>query len=135
MAIALVMSRQPERRPYIWRTLVSGGRASDPRERTEGQGGPWGGVAKGRGADMAKKGKLSRRSFLARVAGAAAMTGAASIVTPEIASMVTIDNGTTAPGQNSAEFGVTIAMADQVITETALQQIVIGCTGKNVITT
>ncbi|EIM73388.1 osmoprotectant NAGGN system M42 family peptidase [Nitratireductor rhodophyticola] len=39
--------------------------------------------------------------------------GAASIVTPEIASMVTIDNGTTAPGQNSTEFGVTIAMADQ----------------------
>lgn len=39
--------------------------------------------------------------------------GAAAIVTPEIASMVTIDNGTTAPGQNSAEFGVTIAMADQ----------------------
>ena len=27
--------------------------------------------------------------------------------------MVTVDNGTTAPGQNSAEFGVTIAMADQ----------------------
>lgn len=39
--------------------------------------------------------------------------GAAAIVTPEIASMVTIDNGSTAPGQNSAEFGVTIAMADQ----------------------
>lgn len=39
--------------------------------------------------------------------------GAASIVTQEIASMVTIDNGTTAPGQNSSEFGVTIAMADQ----------------------
>ena len=39
--------------------------------------------------------------------------GAASIVTPDIASMVTIDNGTTAPGQNSSEFGVTIAMADQ----------------------
>ncbi len=39
--------------------------------------------------------------------------GAAAIVTPEIASMVTIDNGTTAPGQNSAEFGATIAMADQ----------------------
>lgn len=38
--------------------------------------------------------------------------GAASIVTPEIASMVTIDNGTTAPGQNSSEFGVTIGMAD-----------------------
>jgi putative aminopeptidase FrvX len=27
--------------------------------------------------------------------------------------MVSIDNGTTAPGQNSAEFGVTVAMADQ----------------------
>ncbi|MDN2565865.1 osmoprotectant NAGGN system M42 family peptidase [Aquibium sp. A9E412] len=39
--------------------------------------------------------------------------GAASIVTPEIASMVTIDNGTSAPGQNSSEFGVTVAMADQ----------------------
>lgn len=39
--------------------------------------------------------------------------GAAAIVTPEIASMVTIDNGTAAPGQNSSEFGVTIAMADQ----------------------
>ena len=26
--------------------------------------------------------------------------------------MITIDNGTTAPGQNSSEFGVTIAMAD-----------------------
>ncbi|MBO6717693.1 MAG: osmoprotectant NAGGN system M42 family peptidase [Rhizobiaceae bacterium] len=39
--------------------------------------------------------------------------GAASIVTPDIASMVTIDNGTTAPGQNSSEFGVTVAMADQ----------------------
>lgn len=39
--------------------------------------------------------------------------GAAAIVTPEIAAMVTIDNGTTAPGQNSAEFGVTVAMADQ----------------------
>ncbi len=39
--------------------------------------------------------------------------GAASILAPEVASMVTIDNGTTAPGQNSSEFGVTIAMADQ----------------------
>ncbi|MEX0957003.1 MAG: osmoprotectant NAGGN system M42 family peptidase [Rhizobiaceae bacterium] len=39
--------------------------------------------------------------------------GAASIITPDIASMVTIDNGTTAPGQNSSEFGVTVAMADQ----------------------
>ncbi|MCP5433320.1 MAG: osmoprotectant NAGGN system M42 family peptidase [Alphaproteobacteria bacterium] len=39
--------------------------------------------------------------------------GASSILTHDVASMVTIDNGTTAPGQNSSEFGVTIAMADQ----------------------
>ncbi|WP_422376801.1 osmoprotectant NAGGN system M42 family peptidase [Roseibium sp.] len=39
--------------------------------------------------------------------------GAQSILTPEIASLVAIDNGTTAPGQNSDEFGVTIAMGDQ----------------------
>lgn len=39
--------------------------------------------------------------------------GAASILLPDIASMVAVDNGTTAPGQNSSEFGVTIAMADQ----------------------
>ena len=39
--------------------------------------------------------------------------GAASILTSDVASMVAIDNGTTAPGQNSSEFGVTIAMADQ----------------------
>ena len=39
--------------------------------------------------------------------------GASSVVLPEVASMVTVDNGTTAPGQNSSEFGVTIAMADQ----------------------
>ncbi|ORE91649.1 osmoprotectant NAGGN system M42 family peptidase [Aurantimonas sp. 22II-16-19i] len=39
--------------------------------------------------------------------------GAASILTPDIASMLAIDNGTSAPGQNSSEFGVTVAMADQ----------------------
>jgi peptidase M42 family hydrolase len=39
--------------------------------------------------------------------------GAASILLPDIASMVAVDNGTTAPGQGSSEFGVTIAMADQ----------------------
>lgn len=39
--------------------------------------------------------------------------GASSILSQDIASMVTIDNGTTAPGQNSREFGVTISMADQ----------------------
>jgi peptidase M42 family hydrolase len=38
--------------------------------------------------------------------------GASSILTQNIASMVSIDNGTAAPEQNSAEFGVTIAMAD-----------------------
>ncbi|MBA70547.1 MAG: osmoprotectant NAGGN system M42 family peptidase [Rhizobiales bacterium] len=39
--------------------------------------------------------------------------GASSILVDEVASMIAIDNGTTAPGQNSDEFGVTIAMADQ----------------------
>ncbi|MCO5734720.1 osmoprotectant NAGGN system M42 family peptidase [Rhizobium sp. SSA_523] len=39
--------------------------------------------------------------------------GASSVVSADIASMLTIDNGTSAPGQNSSEFGVTIAMADQ----------------------
>lgn len=39
--------------------------------------------------------------------------GASSVLTHDVASMITIDNGTTAPGQNSDEFGVTIGMADQ----------------------
>ncbi len=39
--------------------------------------------------------------------------GATSVLLPDIVSMLTVDNGTTAPGQNSDEFGVTIAMADQ----------------------
>ena len=39
--------------------------------------------------------------------------GASSVLVPDVASMVTLDNGPTAPGQNSSEFGVTIAMADQ----------------------
>lgn len=38
--------------------------------------------------------------------------GASSVLTHDVASMVIIDNGTTAPGQASSEFGVTIAMAD-----------------------
>jgi peptidase M42 family hydrolase len=38
--------------------------------------------------------------------------GAASILLPDIASMVAVDNGTSAPGQSSAEFGVTVSMAD-----------------------
>lgn len=39
--------------------------------------------------------------------------GASSVLVPDVAAMITVDNGTTAPGQNSSEFGVTIAMADQ----------------------
>ncbi len=39
--------------------------------------------------------------------------GASSILTHDIASMVTVDNGTQAEGQNSREFGATIGMADQ----------------------
>jgi peptidase M42 family hydrolase len=39
--------------------------------------------------------------------------GASAVLPTEVAAMVTIDNGTTAPGQNSSEFGVTVAMADQ----------------------
>jgi peptidase M42 family hydrolase len=39
--------------------------------------------------------------------------GVSAVLVPDVAAMVTVDNGTTAPGQNSSEFGVTIAMADQ----------------------
>lgn len=39
--------------------------------------------------------------------------GASTVLTADVASMVAIDNGTTAPGQNSSEFGVTLAIADQ----------------------
>jgi peptidase M42 family hydrolase len=39
--------------------------------------------------------------------------GASSILKPEIASLVAIDNGTTAPGQASREFGATISLGDQ----------------------
>ncbi len=38
--------------------------------------------------------------------------GASAVLHGDIASMVSIDNGTTAPGQASSEFGATIAMAD-----------------------
>lgn len=38
--------------------------------------------------------------------------GASAVLHGDIASMVSIDNGTTAPGQASREFGVTVAMAD-----------------------
>jgi len=39
-------------------------------------------------------------------------SGASAVLHGDIASLVAIDNGTVAPGQNSAEFGVTISMAD-----------------------
>jgi len=39
--------------------------------------------------------------------------GASNILTEDVASLIAVDNGTSAPGQNSAEFGVTLAMADQ----------------------
>ncbi|MCB1462270.1 MAG: osmoprotectant NAGGN system M42 family peptidase [Nitratireductor sp.] len=39
--------------------------------------------------------------------------GASSIIDRNVASLIAVDNGTTAPGQNSDEFGVTVAMADQ----------------------
>lgn len=39
--------------------------------------------------------------------------GASSVIMPDVASLVAVDNGTSAPGQNSSEFGVTICMADQ----------------------
>lgn len=38
--------------------------------------------------------------------------GAAAVLPPDCAAMITVDNGTTAPGQSSQEFGVTIGMAD-----------------------
>ncbi len=38
--------------------------------------------------------------------------GASAVMHPDVAEMIAIDNGTTAPGQNSSEFGVTFAMGD-----------------------
>jgi peptidase M42 family hydrolase len=40
-------------------------------------------------------------------------SGASAALHQDVAEMLTIDNGTTAPGQNSSELGVTVAMADQ----------------------
>lgn len=39
-------------------------------------------------------------------------SGASAVLHGDVAEMLTIDNGTAAPGQSSTEFGVTIAMAD-----------------------
>ncbi|MGB5834168.1 MAG: osmoprotectant NAGGN system M42 family peptidase [Thiohalocapsa sp.] len=41
-------------------------------------------------------------------------SGASAALHHDVAEMLTIDNGTTAPGQNSSEFGVTVCMADMV---------------------
>jgi peptidase M42 family hydrolase len=41
-------------------------------------------------------------------------SGASAVLLDNVVAMVSIDNGTTAFGQNSSEFGVTVAMADQV---------------------
>ncbi|MDX1594821.1 MAG: osmoprotectant NAGGN system M42 family peptidase [Gammaproteobacteria bacterium] len=39
-------------------------------------------------------------------------SGASAVLHGDVAEMVSIDNGTTAPGQNSSEYGVTVSMAD-----------------------
>lgn len=39
-------------------------------------------------------------------------SGASAVLHGDVAEMITVDNGASAPGQSSAEFGVTIAMAD-----------------------
>ena len=39
-------------------------------------------------------------------------SGASAVLHGDVSEMLTLDNGTTAPGQNSSEYGVTICMAD-----------------------
>lgn len=39
-------------------------------------------------------------------------SGASAVLHGDVAEMLTLDNGTTAPGQNSSEYGVTFCMAD-----------------------
>jgi peptidase M42 family hydrolase len=39
--------------------------------------------------------------------------GASSVLSSDVAAMIAIDNGTSAPGQGSSEFGVTLCMADR----------------------
>ena len=38
--------------------------------------------------------------------------GASAVMHPDVAEMIAVDNGTSAPGQNSSEYGVTFAMSD-----------------------
>jgi peptidase M42 family hydrolase len=40
-------------------------------------------------------------------------SGASAVLHGDVAEMVAVDNGTVAPGQNSSEYGVTVAMGDQ----------------------
>ncbi|MRG71889.1 osmoprotectant NAGGN system M42 family peptidase [Alphaproteobacteria bacterium HT1-32] len=40
-------------------------------------------------------------------------SGASAVLHGDVSELVSVDNGTPAPGQNSSEFGVTIGMADQ----------------------
>jgi peptidase M42 family hydrolase len=40
-------------------------------------------------------------------------SGASAVLHGDVAELVSVDNGTPAPGQNSSEFGVTVGMADQ----------------------
>jgi peptidase M42 family hydrolase len=40
-------------------------------------------------------------------------SGASAVLHGDVSEMVAVDNGTVAPGQNSSEYGVTIAMGDQ----------------------
>ncbi|SDB53326.1 osmoprotectant NAGGN system M42 family peptidase [Bauldia litoralis] len=64
-------------------------------------------------AILSQKAEMTVDTFFVFTIAEEVGNGAASILTPEVASMITIDNGTTAPGQNSDEFGVTICMADE----------------------
>ena len=64
-------------------------------------------------AIMTEKIELTVDTFFVFTIAEEVGNGAASILTPDVASMITVDNGTTAPGQNSDEFGVTICMADE----------------------
>jgi peptidase M42 family hydrolase len=62
---------------------------------------------------VAKGGSLPRTSRWLFTAAEEVGLGAAGLIHPSVRDLIAIDNGTVAPGQKSAETGVTIAMADQ----------------------
>jgi peptidase M42 family hydrolase len=62
---------------------------------------------------VSAKAKLSADTYFIFTVTEEIGTGASAILLPQVASMVAVDNGTTAPGQNSSEFGVTVCMADK----------------------